>query len=521
MDSLHLMYSFLFVILILFKDVSSLTISVSQTMDKAILGDNPFTLSCTYTLGSLEQFFSIELQRKRESDTDFTTIVTFLNPSSPLNVTYAESSLESRTVATKPTEESKTATFVFNTIECDDKATYKWKAFYFDGTNKNVEKTSTFTVKVNTLFGQEEHRSLSYVPSTNLEEGDDVVFTCSGDVGNEPVGHLGWFYYLGNDTSNAINASSKATSTAPVYVSSTCSYTRTSTLQLKMVKEFNDILVRCTVQQDKYDQHGDGHVQTENIPVYYSPKITAIEDRTVAEGTELLTLTCKADAYPAPFYSWLLPNGTVTDGPGLTLTSLQMGDNGTYTCVVYNTFKSNNHTVNETAYIDIRKTTTPPPTTTTTPSTGSTGGGAETTKKPAPATGGDDNKSTIYIVVGVVLGLLVIIGVVVIILCVKKRNKPKEIEEPPEKPRNNQDLSFYGNRPDLVSADHGMKNNMGSALNSSFNNSFDSSSDVKSRNEDGLFDVQFDDKPRSRRPIQLLDNMSGSGSYGDIVNPRV
>ncbi|XP_053383678.1 uncharacterized protein LOC128549920 [Mercenaria mercenaria] len=227
----------------MFSNVYSLTLSVYQSADKAVLGNNPFTLSCTYTMGSPEQLFSIELMRKREPDSDFTTIVRFQNPSSPLNVSYQDTSLESRTVATKPTKSSKTATLVFNTVECDDKATYKWKAFYTDGTNKNAEKTSTLSVKAKTLFGQQEHRSLSYVPSTNLEEGDNVVFTCSGDIGNEPVGHLGWFYYLNNNTSNAINASSKATSTAPIYVSSTCSYTRTSTLQLKMTSDFNNLIV--------------------------------------------------------------------------------------------------------------------------------------------------------------------------------------------------------------------------------------------------------------------------------------
>ncbi|XP_053383675.1 uncharacterized protein LOC128549918 [Mercenaria mercenaria] len=260
----------LLLFMIIAPDVYSLTISVYQTADKAILGDNPFTLSCTYTIGPLELLYTIELKRKRESDSDFTRIVTFQNPFSPLNASYTDTSLESRTVATKPTVESKTATLVFNRIECDDKATYKWNAFYSDGTNRNVEKTSAFTVKAKTLFGQQDHRSLSYIPSTNLEEGYTVLFTCSGDVGNEPVGHLGWFYYLYNNTSNAINASSKATSTAPVYQSSTCSYTRTTTLQLIMTRNLNNLIVRCTVQQDKYDQLGDGHVQTENIPVFFS-----------------------------------------------------------------------------------------------------------------------------------------------------------------------------------------------------------------------------------------------------------
>lgn len=54
--------------------------------------------------------------------------------------------------------------------------------------------------------------------------------------------------------------------------------------------------------------------------------------------------------------------------------------------------------------------------------------------------------------------------------------------------------------------------------------SFDSSSDTKPRNDDGLLyiDLQFENKPGSRRPIQLVDNMGGGNTpYADIVNPRV
>ncbi|XP_060607533.1 carcinoembryonic antigen-related cell adhesion molecule 5-like isoform X2 [Ruditapes philippinarum] len=520
MDSLPLIYSILFSVLIIFKDVTSFTLTASKSADKAILGDNPFTLSCAYTLTGNEQLFTIELERKRDTvNTEaFETILTFQNPSSPLNFTYQDTALEDRTVATKPTEESKTATLVFNTIECDDKATYNCKALYTDGAVKTAVSSVSVLVRANTLF--EKDKTISHTPSASLEEGDDVTFQCSGDVGNEPVGHLGWFYYLNNDTSFPINASDKAVSQAPVYQPGTCSYKRTSTLQLKMLRSFNNILVRCTVQQDKYNQFGDGHAQTTNIQVYYPPKVTAIADKTVDEGTDLLTLNCVADANPPPTYSWLLPNGTVTDGQSVSLTNLEVGDNGTYTCLVYNIYKQVNHTANETVYIDVRKTTTPAPTTTPKITTGPTGGGEGTTVAQI-RDGDDDDKTTLGIALGVSFGVIVIICIVVIVLCVMKKRRPKEIEEPPEKPRNNQDLSYYGNRPDLVSADHGMKNNMGSsALNSSFNNSFDSS-DVKPRNEDGLLyiDLQFDDKPRSRRPIQILDN--GSTPYADIVNPRV
>ena len=134
--------------------MSSFSITVSKSADKAILGDNPYTLTFQYTEGTGEQFYSVELQRKRDSGSAeaFDTIVTFQNPTSPINVTYQDTSLESRSVATKPTEQSKTATFQFTRVECNDKATYRWNAFYTDGINRYESKTLSVIVRGKIVF---------------------------------------------------------------------------------------------------------------------------------------------------------------------------------------------------------------------------------------------------------------------------------------------------------------------------------------------------------------------------------
>lgn len=83
--------------------------------------------------------------------------------------------------------------------------------------------------------------------------------------------------------------------------------------------------------------------------------ISSISDQVQDEGTALLTLTCAADSNPESNYNWVYPNGTESVGAELLLTALEIGDTGTYTCVVYNTFNGVNHTKNETTYIDVRK----------------------------------------------------------------------------------------------------------------------------------------------------------------------
>lgn len=109
---------------------------------------------------------------------------------------------------------------------------------------------------------------LIYPSDTDITQNEEVTFTCTGDVGNEPIGKLAWFYYLNNDTSFPYNETDSAFGEKTEYNSDTCSFTQESKLKLTMVKQFNNILVRCTMSQFKYDQFGEGHKQTSNIPVY-------------------------------------------------------------------------------------------------------------------------------------------------------------------------------------------------------------------------------------------------------------
>jgi hypothetical protein len=123
-----------------------------------------------------------------------------------------------------------------------------------------------FSANPNALF--EQGTTISYTPNTFIEEGDNVIFQCIGDVGNEKAGHLGWFYYLGSNYTDPINASAMAISQATVFQPSTCSSKQASTLHLTMLRSFNNMIVRCTVQHDTYNEFGDGYTQTQNIPVY-------------------------------------------------------------------------------------------------------------------------------------------------------------------------------------------------------------------------------------------------------------
>ncbi|XP_053383676.1 oncoprotein-induced transcript 3 protein-like [Mercenaria mercenaria] len=81
-----------------------------------------------------------------------------------------------------------------------------------------------------------------------------------------------------------------------------------------------------------------------------APRVYAIDDITVAEGQPISRL-CSGDSYPLPFYTWQLPNGSKIAGPSLIIRTATIKDTGTYTCIVYNTYKGVNHTVRETTFI--------------------------------------------------------------------------------------------------------------------------------------------------------------------------
>jgi hypothetical protein len=119
-----------------------------------------------------------------------------------------------------------------------------------------------------------------------------------------------------------------------------------------------------------------------------------------------------------------------------------------------------------------------------------------------------------------VVGSILIIVLVVGVVCWKKRSK-KEIEEPSEKPYNNNrsNLSFQNpqQQPDLVADKKFQNPTVDTMYQSSLSGSSPSFNEKK---EDGLMyaDLTYDNKPRSRKPLAINDT---SSDYSDIQMPQV
>ncbi|KAL4237757.1 hypothetical protein ACF0H5_002469 [Mactra antiquata] len=342
-------------------DSFSFDMTASKSPDTAVMGiSSPkFSLICTYILDSGETFLSLQLLRKRSNESEFIEIVSYPGPALTQNVTYLNGGqqLENRTTATRPTANNPSAVLTFNEIQCSDKAVYKWRATYFTTTVQYVERMITFNIQANSKFADD--GLLSFTPSINIVEGHRVQFTCEGDVGAEPMGSIAWYYYLENSLNGILLKDS--VSENPVFNSTSCSYHRRSTMTLTMTREYDGIVVRCTAQQTRYDQLGDGHLQTSRIPVFYSPRIIQIEKipnlSDYKEGMKALTLNCQGEANPDGSYYWELADNTTVQGHLLTLNDLNVDHTGVYTCYATNEFLGSNHTVSQSLRLNITATT--------------------------------------------------------------------------------------------------------------------------------------------------------------------
>ncbi|WAR04172.1 hypothetical protein MAR_019541, partial [Mya arenaria] len=221
----------------------------------AVLGNNTYQLTCTHSGLTESQIQLLSLKLVKDG-VHLVVIPPF--SFSGANVTV-NATMSSRMSVVRFTANNPTTTVTFQFTKCGDEGTYTWVGFYYDPTSGASQVSQTQDITVKALPGFEPVDSvLSYTPNTNIAVGDKVTFTCSGDVGNNPVGVLAWFYFREGEVT-PVDESSNAVSTAP-QVSRKCSRSRSSTLELTLTRDMYNMVVRCTVQQDRRTSDGEGHI---------------------------------------------------------------------------------------------------------------------------------------------------------------------------------------------------------------------------------------------------------------------
>ena len=83
----------------------------------------------------------------------------------------------------------------------------------------------------------------TWIPQSGIEEGTNVTFTCTGNVG-KPAGKFKWTKYRGSRPKVYNNATTTA-----VEMPGTCTSNGTSMLTIKLEAEDNNAVIRCEVEQ--------------------------------------------------------------------------------------------------------------------------------------------------------------------------------------------------------------------------------------------------------------------------------
>ncbi|XP_021372225.1 cell adhesion molecule 2-like isoform X2 [Mizuhopecten yessoensis] len=492
----YLVYSTV-AVLVFVKDLHA-DISVTTTVNPmGLLGDNEVELVCTYSLASVDTVFYVAWNRENSTNPDqYEQIALFYPPGasqSPATLqNLTNPSVFGRVVLTSPTDSSLTAKIKFTSVVCGDERKYQCTVVGLNnGATINPILASVSTLTVTAKPNATAFNEVEVVPAANVEEGQAVTFTCTGNVGR-PAGSFLWTRYKGTTAGTGTTIAS-TTQTSP---STDCTFTGSSVIAIPMTNDDNGIIVKCALQQETITDATDtAYFKLTNvINVFYKVRAPTIMKSPNAavhyEGTTL-TLTCAAEGNPTPTYVWRLNGTQVGTSAELQLTNIKIAQSGDYVCEATNNFNGNTYNMTSTVGINIDP----------------TGGGG--TQAPQTEDDPEGLSTTIIIVIIVIVVVVIVVVAVVAFICLKRRNANKSIEEPPEKPRNNSDLSFVNKPPDVIRNDEKRGNNMG------YNN-FD-----KPKGELQYADLTFEDKPRSRRPIQILDTDLGPTTYSEVTMPSV
>lgn len=406
---------------------------------------------------------------------------------------------------------------VLNDTTCGDKGvTYLCRMLYTVGSSgPSLESETTVDIEA----GPGEPDPMTVAPplssqTMNVTEFSAVSFSCSGNVGL-PAGNFSWFTTIGG-TGNRHSVTQQASQQNPQPSGDGCTFTQTSSLMLNLTRteEGQPLVVLCLVDQLKLgDPSGrdcsnpsqDFCRRSFPINVLYPVSVSISSGPWKEEEGTDVSIPCTASGNPRPhLIEWRREgeNDTLSTEAVLVLRNVSMSDTGSFVCTAYNVISGVTEQASETVHLTVEKRTTPAPTTTppSTPEGQTTPGGDS-----SPGKAGLSDTDTIIIVV-VLVSVAVIVTIIVIVVIVRRRKAQKSLAEVPEKALNNQpDVSTIAMQSEpSVNNDQPPENGTGTGY----------------KNKDGLMyaDLQFDNKPRSRRPLAIDDSHT---EYADISMPQV
>ncbi|XP_063416749.1 mucin-3B-like [Mytilus trossulus] len=315
---------------------SALNITMNQNI-LGLLGPSSVQLNCSFDTDAGDVLFLINFKAFIRGA--FRNIASFSPPNfgAPALILTDGFYLIGRVTLTNPTSASTTAIMTFDEVACEDETDYQCEINYQDGATGDAPSPLPFaSTNLTVRAAAEKPIDSPLITGVNgsIIEGQNVTFTCSGNVGNPP-GTFIWEKYrmIGFFPKTYED---KPTTITPGLVN--CTNNGTSSVTIAMESEDDRSLVRCVIKQE----FGDVFQQTSILSVLYSARepviITSPDQPSYIEGSDPITLTCWGAGNPIPTYTWYREANTtiLSTTSSYVINDVTVENGGTYICVIEN-----------------------------------------------------------------------------------------------------------------------------------------------------------------------------------------
>lgn len=342
------------VFVILGRDVSALTLDTERNVLFS-QENNIIILNCSYHLESGEKISERDIKWQKKIGNVVKDIASFSPPGGqePYFELDMQDIYKNRTelIASK-TNASLFAVMIIKDSECTDEGMFQCKIEYFSKTTK-VEIGFSF---VEFSAKAREPEQFLVLPD-ELEEGESITLICSADIGS-PLGNIQMWkkHHISNiyELIYTSNTTNNRTENCTDSVNVTTTYTVT--------RKDNRALFRCSSQNNLTKDQVPSR-ESSTITVIYgpdNPSVTLTPKKSTYSIGDSLTIHCKTDSYPLPFFSWSFqphneskrrPIERFSNISKIELKSLEPEDSGHYTCIAINLARTNS--TNKTSSISV------------------------------------------------------------------------------------------------------------------------------------------------------------------------
>ncbi|CAG2249392.1 unnamed protein product [Mytilus edulis] len=312
------------------------------------LGSNDVQLSCVVKVAEDDVVVRITYL-SRIGGFKYRSIIVFSIQDNLTAITNPGNYLEGR-VTLKNLISSENRTVVeYNRITCDDNTAYRCDVQL---SNYIIQTSNYHSIEVKGIPTKPDGFPIR-TPGSNVCQGVNVNYTCSGMVG-APPGYFRW-----TKTSNG--STTLYNDTFHSDIPGECNINRTSILSIEVQKEDNNASFRCEVIHEL----ATSEMYQQTIPemfVYDPYEYTIITKRPDKIYYDLTTpyieLTCFAQGCNLPNYTWYKDidlNTSIGNESLYVISDVEIESSGSYICVIETIVNGTEEKYNHTVTIDILK----------------------------------------------------------------------------------------------------------------------------------------------------------------------